>query len=240
MPTRLRVEMRAQPDDSTCGPTCLHAVYAYHGDPVSLDQVVDEIPQLDDGGTLAVMLGCHALERGYRVSLYSMNLQVFDPTWFDGDGIDLAEKLREQARVKRGRKLRRATDAYLRFLDLGGRVELRELDEALLSDLLAGETPLVAGLSATWLYRVARERVEGGRTIHDDVGGAPTGHFVVVSGLDRGRRTVQVADPYQPNPFADHHYEVDVDRLVSAIRLGILTHDSNVLVVERVGGAPVR
>ena len=27
----LDVPILTQPDDSTCGPTCLHAVYAYHG-----------------------------------------------------------------------------------------------------------------------------------------------------------------------------------------------------------------
>ena len=33
---RLVLDMPGQPDDSTCGPTCLHAVYRYHGDDVPL------------------------------------------------------------------------------------------------------------------------------------------------------------------------------------------------------------
>jgi ABC-type bacteriocin/lantibiotic exporter with double-glycine peptidase domain len=50
-----------QPDDSTCGPTCLHAIYRYFGDEVPLDQVIREVPSLHSGGTLAVMLRNHAL-----------------------------------------------------------------------------------------------------------------------------------------------------------------------------------
>ena len=30
------LEIQAQPDDLTCGPTCLHAVYRYFGDDVSI------------------------------------------------------------------------------------------------------------------------------------------------------------------------------------------------------------
>ena len=72
----------AQPDDTTCGPTCLHAVYGYYGDEAELDQVIQETVRLEHGGTLALLLGCHALRRGYQATIYTYHLQVFDPTWF--------------------------------------------------------------------------------------------------------------------------------------------------------------
>jgi hypothetical protein len=71
-----------QPDDTTCGPTCLHAVYQFHGDSVPLDAVIAEAQRLEEGGTLAALLGSHALSRGYKVTIHTYNLQVFDPTWF--------------------------------------------------------------------------------------------------------------------------------------------------------------
>src|SRR5690606_6247143 len=71
-----------QPDETTCGPTCLQSVYGYYGDHVELGQVIDEAGTLREGGTLAVFLGCHALQRGYEATIFSFNLQVFDPTWF--------------------------------------------------------------------------------------------------------------------------------------------------------------
>ena len=73
------VTMQPQPDDMTCGPTCLHAVYRYFDDDVPLEQVVGEASMLDEGGTLAVLLGCHAQRRGYEASIYTYNLDVFDP-----------------------------------------------------------------------------------------------------------------------------------------------------------------
>ena len=39
------LEILTQPDDSTCGPTCLHAVYRYFKDPVALDDVIAEVPR---------------------------------------------------------------------------------------------------------------------------------------------------------------------------------------------------
>ena len=60
----LQIPIKQQPDETTCGPTCLHAIYEYYGDPVSLDSVIEEVVQFDDGGTIGAYLGIHALERG--------------------------------------------------------------------------------------------------------------------------------------------------------------------------------
>jgi len=78
----LPVPLQAQPSETSCGPTCLQAVYAYYGDHLPLARLIDEIPSLETGGTLGVLLGLHALRRGYRATLYSSNLDVLDPTWF--------------------------------------------------------------------------------------------------------------------------------------------------------------
>ncbi|MFH1021272.1 MAG: C39 family peptidase, partial [Pseudomonadota bacterium] len=78
----LDVAILPQPDLITCGPTCLHAVYQYYGDDITLTKVIDEVKSLETGGTLDVFLACHALRRGYKARIYTYNLQVFDPTWF--------------------------------------------------------------------------------------------------------------------------------------------------------------
>lgn len=84
MKNLLQFKINSQPDDTTCGPTCLQAVYSFLGEELPLDQVIAETPSLEEGGTLAVMLGCHALRRGYDVTIYTYNLKVFDPSWFYG------------------------------------------------------------------------------------------------------------------------------------------------------------
>ena len=78
----LGFDIQAQPDDVTCGPTCLHSLYQYYGDKIPLKDVIRDVKSLRTGGTLAVMLGNHALKRGYKAHIYTYNLNVFDPTWF--------------------------------------------------------------------------------------------------------------------------------------------------------------
>jgi len=230
--TRLQLDILPQPTDSTCGPTCLHAVYAYYGDQVPLRQVVAEVVPLESGGTLAVHLACHALQRGYQATIYTYNLQLFDPTWFGDGAADLAARLVAQREAKDDARLGVATEAYLEFIDLGGRLRFRELSRDLLAKYLRRDRPILTGLSATYLYGCARE--VGIEKLHyDDVRGHPTGHFVVLCGYDSRRREVQVADPLQDNPgFGSHYYTVGLDRVLGAVLLGVITYDANFLVLE--------
>lgn len=224
---QLKLEILPQPDDTSCGPTCLHAVYSYWGDKLSLDSVADEIEPLPGGGTLAVSLACHALRRGYRAEIYTYNLQLFDPTWFDG-AVDLAERLRSQRKHKRTQRLKISTDAYLEYLQLGGTVRFEELRPALIRRFLNRDVPILTGLSATYLYNCAREHEDD----YDDVRGEPVGHFVVLSGYDRNKRQVTVSDPSQDNPrFRTHRYSVGISRLIAAIALGVMTYDANLLIL---------
>jgi hypothetical protein len=228
----LPIDMLPQPDDVTCGPTCLHALYRYYQDELPLPQVIAEVPQLEGGGTLAVLLGTHALSRGYSATLYTYNLQIFDPTWWAPGPSPLRERLLAQRAFKQGnRRLEAATAAYVEFLDRGGVVRFQDLTPTLIRKYLVAGTPLLTGLSATYLYRTAREY--GPKDEYDDIRGEPSGHFVVLAGYRPGLRTVKVADPMRENPLAaDHHYEIGIDRLVGAIFLGVITHDANILVIQ--------
>lgn len=226
------LEILTQPDDSTCGPTCLHAVYRYFKDPVALDDVIAEVPRLAGGGTLAVNLANHALRRGYRALIVTYNLDAFDPSWFTGDRPDLAERLRAQAAVKTDPKLAAATEAYLEYLRLGGELTMEDLSPGLLRRWLEQRRPILTGLSASFLYRSARE--VGDETLtEDDVRGVPTGHFVVLCGWDAEERKVRVADPYQDELRTyEHIYWLPVERVINAILLGVLTYDANLLILD--------
>lgn len=231
MRSRLSLDILAQPDDTTCGPTCLHAVYRYYGDDISLEDVIDETPRLAHGGTLAVLLALHALRRGYRATIYTYNLRVFDPTWFGPNAPDMRDRLLLQMKRKREPRMRTSCRAYIDFLNLGGRLRLRDLSRDLIRRTLDRGKPILTGLSATFLYREMRERDRDG--VEDDIRGEPSGHFVVLCGYDREERTVSVADPLESNPMArTRRYEVSMDRLVGAILLGVVTYDANLLIIE--------
>lgn len=234
METRLYFDILSQPNQTTCGPTCLHAVYRFYGDPLPLDQIISEVKDLEGGGTLAVFLACHALRRGYRATIYTYNLKIFDPTWFGSTVGDISEKLRLQLKAKGDDALFNvATRAYLDYFSLGGRLRYEVLTAGLIRKYLKRGIPILTGLSATYLYDCAREYAKGYDLVYDDIRGESTGHFVVLSGYDKQERRVMIADPLLPNPVsASQYYRVHIYRLVCAIMLGILTYDGNLLIIE--------
>ncbi|MGK7392021.1 MAG: C39 family peptidase [Candidatus Cyclobacteriaceae bacterium M2_1C_046] len=225
-------EILTQPDDTTCGPTCLQAVYNYFGDHINLSQVIQETSRWSDGGTLAVILGNNALKRGYKAVLYTYNLMVFDPTWFSETTEKIIELLEKQMEVKHDPKLHFASLAYIKFLKNGGEIRFKELDEELLTDYLDNQMPILTGLSATYLYGTPREIGETNE--YDDIKGKPSGHFVVITGYDKEQRQFLVADPLKPNPMArsQQYYMVTYNRLINSIMLGIVTYDANILIIK--------
>jgi hypothetical protein len=231
METKLGVEILPQPDDFTCGPTCLHALYRYFGERPRLEKIIGEVPMLEGGGTLDVLLANHALARGYSARIYTYNVQMFDPTWFGENVVDIAGRLRMQMEHKDSQRLRVATEAYLRFLEHGGELRFEELTSALIRKYLSRQIPILTGLSATYLYGNAREFGPEGRP--DDVRGRPAGHFVLLCGYDKETREVLVADPLGKNPLSPtHQYLISIDRVICSILLGILTYDANLLIIE--------
>ncbi|MBK4733594.1 cysteine peptidase family C39 domain-containing protein [Noviherbaspirillum pedocola] len=220
-----------QPDETTCGPTCLHAVYRYWGEREALDEVITRTGKLEQGGTFAVFLACDALRRGYDAAIYTYNLNVFDPTWFTRRDVDIAERLERQREAKDDPRLRLATEGYLEFLKLGGKLRMLDPSRGLIQGYLRRGYPILTGLSSTYLYRVAREY--GPDDTPNDVQGLPSGHFVIIAGYDRAKRTLRVIDPYGRNPFATkHEYWLSAERVFAAVLLGIVTHDANLLVIH--------
>jgi hypothetical protein len=229
--TRLHLDILPQPNDSACGATCLNAIYRYFGDETALPELLNEVEHLEEGGTLGVLLGQHALKRGYRVTMYNYNLNVFDPTWFDLDTKQLQEKLKREIQAKPKPRLIKAAKAYLDFLGQGGEIRFTDLTPELIRRYMKKSVPILAGLSSTYLHRTPRE--VGRKNQPDDVRGFPVGHFVVLCGYDPKARRVLVADPYLPRLIADsQYYEVDIFRLISSILLGVLTYDANLLIIR--------
>ena len=227
----LNFDIKAQPDEVTCGPTCLHALYEYYHDEIPLKKVIAEVKSLAGGGTLAVMLGNHALKRGYKTALYTYNWNVFDPTWSKLTSSKLVTALKQQMRYKfKKRKLRVASRAYIKFLQSGGKIYFEELTPNLVKKFLVDQVPVLVGLSATNLYQTPREI--GALNKYHSTKGEPVGHFVIINGYDDRIQCAYIADPMNPNPLKSQYYSVNFNRLINSILLGIVTYDCNLLVIE--------
>lgn len=232
--------IQTQPDDETCGPTCLHALYHYYEKNISFESVIKQVERVKSGGTLGPLLGKHALQLEFKTILYVNNLNVFDPTWFkeiEPNPNMLIAKLNAQMQYKKNHALLEACTAYRQYLEAGGIIRFRTLNTALLKTYFDQKIPILTSLSATYLYRCAREYFsDDGRSSYDDIRGTPCGHFVILCGYDEKKRRVIVADPHRENPLShDNYYKVSSNRLINAIMLGVLTYDANLLVIQPKG-----
>lgn len=226
-----------QPDDETCGPTCLQAIYSYYGLSITLKNVIEEVERSMSGGTLAPMLGQHALTLGFDTIIYANNLDVFDPTWFEPNestANHLIAKLDAQMKYKWDKGIIQSSLAYQKYLRHGGKVRFHTLSVPLLKEYFNQKIPILTGLSATYLYRSAREKYsKDGTALYDDIRGTPCGHFVVLCGYDDKNRHIIVADPHRENPLShDNYYKVSSNRLINAIMLGVYTYDANLLIIQ--------
>ncbi len=231
-PILLRIPRFEQPDDVTCGPTCLAKVYSYYGYEKDLDDIIAETPRNPDGGTLAVNLGISALKNGFRPAIYPFGLRIFDPSWWHLSRRALIRKLEARYTAVRSKRQRRAVAAFIGYLNLGGRLTFREPSKKLLVGILKAGDPILTGLSASYLYGTKRERDDR----YDDVGGEPAGHFVVIAGYYPKSDRFVVADPFTKVPMSKSgRYSVGAERLIAAILLGDVTYDANLLVVGERG-----
>jgi len=233
----IHINMPPQPDDETCGPTCLQAIYDYYGLRLSLDEVIGTVERSLSGGTLSALLGKHALQQGFNATIYVNDLSVFDPTWFYKGNVDrefLSNKLIAQMGYKNDIGIVQTSRAYLQYIQLGGQVRLRTLCVALLKKYFDQNIPILTGISATYLYSSAREcYTQQGVSFYDDIRGTPCGHFVVLCGYDEDQKHIVVADPQQGSSLSDdHYYTVHIHRLIHAILLGVFTYDANLLIIE--------
>ena len=228
--------IRTQPDDETCGPTSLHAIYHYYGLTISLREVIDTIEHSLSGGTLSPLLGKHALMHGFDATIYVNQLDLFDPTWFKKSQAPrevLLTKLKSQDKFKQAKGLTAVSKAFQEFLELGGNIRFKTIDVQLFREYFKKNIPILTGLNSTYLYRTSRELfTQEGESFFDDIQGLACGHFVVLCGYDEKKRRVVVADPFRENPLSKNNfYKVSLARLINAIMLGAQTYDASLLII---------
>jgi hypothetical protein len=231
----LNVSILQQPDYVSCGPTCLQALYQYYNDDLSIQQIINEIPALETYGTLAVLLGCHALNRGYQVNLHAINLYVFDPSWFKQRHVSLIDKLKKQLEHAQDQKIHFATKAYIQFLQLGGKIHCSSIKKDLICDYLSRKIPMLTGVNATYFYQTMRDYTPSAQLgVYDEWEGEQSGHFIVIHGYHQSEDKLSIADPFVPHPISRHpYYAISYDHWLHAHLLGAVSYDTELLAIWR-------
>ena len=228
------IDMFSQPTETTCGPTCLHGIYKHLGLATAQSQVIQEMKYIAGGGTLGVHLAMDALKRGFDVAVYTHNLKVFDPSWFQLSQRQVADKLMVQSRSQKDLKTTEASFYYANFLKKGGKILFKDLDANFLYQSLQDNGPLICGLSSTYLYMSKRELDINNE--YDDIYGEPQGHFVILNGMSADLQTVSVTDPYEQNPISPaRKYQISTSHFINSILIGVITYDANILIIRKKG-----
>jgi hypothetical protein len=155
MESRLQLDILAQPDNVTCGPTCLHAVYRFYGDQLPLDQVI----QRDSAASRRWDIGCFAGVPRFapRLRRDHFDVQSADlrPDLVSAP-ISLAWRIVCELRwPSSGSSKLACGERGLSGIatDLGGRIQMEDFTSRLIRRYLKREIPILTGLSATYLYR---------------------------------------------------------------------------------------
>ena len=192
--------MIAQPDDATCGPTSLHAVYRYFGQELDLASVIDAVAYLEGGGTLAAYLGLDVLAsrvRGLHLLLRPSPVRPY----LGGTGYALSHRQATTAAFlqKEGSSSGRPRKPTSAFCNTGASCGLPTSRSTCSAPISTGKLPVLAGLSATYLYRTMREyAIAPNQTAYHDLQGEPAGHFVVLYGFSGWRHSRRRPLPGQP------------------------------------------
>lgn len=216
------MEILKQPTDDTCGATTLHAMYQHLGLDVPIDILVNTITQFPNGGTADAYLAMDALERGLKVSVYTSNIRVFDPSWIGLPQEQLADRLHKFSEYIKDKDeiVSQIAGLFSMFIRKGGRVNINIDDMGSLKAVLK-HGPVIAGVSYDWL--MCEERENGGLT----------GHFIVVDSYDEESDTFTISDPWDGKN--GQHYKVRYDLMNKALLLGTLTNDGSFIRIEKRG-----
>ena len=230
----LGVQIERQPDYTTCGPTALHAMYSYYGDPIDLKTVIAETPKLPGGGHAqrAPRGACVVPRlRGRNVGLQRA---AHGPDLVpEADGL-----AREAARARRGEKSHEGSALRARARER--RALSRPRRRAALGRSHAGadredprRRPAAPDRHQRHVSLSVRPRNRDGP---DDVRGDAFGHFIVLAGYRSSDQSVAIADPLLDNPaYGTKYYRVNVYRLIGAIFLGVGSDDGNLLMLRPKG-----
>jgi len=177
-------------------------ILSYYGIKKSIAEVKKEVPVYinSEGKPLGSSLGhiaSYFLQLGFKVTLHSVDIEIFDRSWKDLDNQAFIRKLKERRKyLKHARYEEEAldlvVDGYIQFLAKEGKINFPVVDQDYLYKLLK-EGPIYTILSYNFLNQVSKYKFTEDKPVQDSIAGSPSTHAVVISGYKQGR--FEITDP---------------------------------------------
>jgi hypothetical protein len=212
-----------QPTNTTCSPTALSMLLSFYGKSIPVQDISEKVPQVknsggEDSGTINQQMAVWCVSLGFKVSVFTSDVQVIDQSWGALTANEIRRRL--EARMKGaivpsiGELWTKAyCQSYIDLLD--AKVELTILP-AISSSLLYAllkNGPVLPCLCFNTLYGKGKSSADGKReTSADDINGRAWNHSVVIYGHDE-QGNFLIADPWEK----PGRHVVEPERMVAAI-----------------------
>ncbi|MBN1900523.1 hypothetical protein JW926_04265 [Candidatus Sumerlaeota bacterium] len=224
---KLDIAPEIQPDDISCGLSCLKMVLDYYDQEQDMQALSEICPPLYDIGLFDSQLGKTAIDLGFDVTIYTYNYRIFHPIWNRLHLSDLIGKLVIKQACAMTPHQALSARHYIEYLQKGGELLFYPLSKELILAHLDQEIPVIAALDMSFLYDCV--------AFYDEFSEYRATHFVIIHGYDPKRNVFHVCDPWHsiPIPHENGRYAVDADRVINAIFLGQDRNDSSLIVIRK-------
>ncbi len=161
---------------------------------------------MNEYGTWSPYIGIYAMKLGYNVEIFTYDVSLFDPTWFNLSNKSLIKKLKIAIKKIKDKDKKFGVRGYIDFLREGGKLTFKIPTKKILIKFLKKKIPPMAFVNSTAYYKRKRKDFKAGkRSEFGEVGG----HCIVISGYKNGKFIVT-----DPNYFKGGIYEVPEDKLI--------------------------
>jgi hypothetical protein len=218
-----KVKHQYQPTNTSCSPTALSILFSYYGRSDSVDTISKSVPQsLDEKGqelgTINQEMAVWCLMLGFKVSMYTFDVQIIDMSWQSLskaevikrlvaglDGVTVPSLGKEWSKAYR--------QSYINFLKADGKLVIQPSVTSELLYKLLEKGPVLPCVCDNTLYGSGKSRHDGKEnTIPDDTKGKATNHSIVIYGHDSNGNFL-TADPcYKPG-----RHSISPERMIAAI-----------------------
>jgi len=226
--------------DEECAPTCLVMALNAFGIRARQEEIIEKIPkETPKWREWLYWIGCAALDYVPKVEVFSMNTQIFDPTWSNLNNSNLAKQLKKELQFVQ-KILSSSKEPYqdyfkehyidmeiwelksaIAFLKKGGNISIKPTTTEIIKQKLKSGHIAIASVDATIMYNVAR-----GIPKSDPIKGSAWGHVVLIGGYNNANFIIfDPADWYKKKQT----FSIPHDRLIEAI----LRRDQNILFVKK-------
>ncbi|HEY4963566.1 MAG TPA: C39 family peptidase [Candidatus Saccharimonadales bacterium] len=234
------IPLKTQTTSSNCVQTSTSQFLSFYEINISPEDIEKDIPVRTNSedkpmGTLLADIGTWFIKSyGLKAKMHVFDVQIIDRTW---SSLSQSELLTEMKKVQEEGISTALSplsailiDAYVKYLESGGLIDIAKCTNKLLQELL-DKGPVIAIISFNYMYDYPRLSYDKSikNYVPDTIDGKVVEHAIVLTGYENGTYLYN-----DPDAEKGGQHQVDEDILIGAICTSQINSDNYLLSVEKV------